>query len=259
MILNGSSSSDLPAQNNGRTHRVFLIDSHTILRDAVRLMIEADDAFDVVGEAGTVAGALPLIDVLEPDVVVTDIPMPHVLGIQLISALRACRPQLAILVLTTIRTPDRVAAALNAGAQGYILKECRRAELLVALSEVAAGRRYMSKGACTPNRDSTACESSPSGSTTPANLTPRQREVLRSVALGYGNKEIAHMLGVTAKAVQKHRDRLRSVLNVQSTAGLTMYAVREGLVSGLRTIDAPPTPSVIPVSRARLRPDRNSA
>jgi DNA-binding NarL/FixJ family response regulator len=242
MTLNDSSGSDLPAQDDRQPHRILLIVSQTILRQAVRMMIDADDNFDVVGEAGTVAEALRLVDLLEPDVVLTDIPMPDRSGVQLISELRAQRPQLAILVLTTLRTPDRVAAALKAGALGYILKDCGRAELLAALDAVAAGRKYLCKGLRTPSRRSAARGPSESGGAPVTSLTERQRQVLRSVALGYGNKEIAHMLGVSTKAVQKHRDRIRTVLNVQSTAGLTMYAVREGLVSALRTVDTQLTP-----------------
>jgi two-component system nitrate/nitrite response regulator NarL len=249
MTLNDSSRSDLPAQDDRHTHRVFLIDSHTILREAVRLMVDANDEFDVVGEAGTVAEALHRIDLLEPDVVLTDIPMPDRSGVQLISELRARRPQLAILVLTTLRTPDRVAAAIKAGALGYILKDCGRAELLAALGEVAAGRKYLCKGLEMPGRRSATREPFASASTAATSLTERQRQVLRSVALGCGNKEIAQMLGIGTKAVQKHRDRLRNLLNVQTTAGLTMYAVREGLVSDLRTVDTPSMLVGIPAGR----------
>jgi two-component system nitrate/nitrite response regulator NarL len=239
MTLNDPSGSDLPAQDDRQPYRIFLIDSQTILREAVRLMVDANDKFDVVGEAGTVAEALLRIDLLEPDVVLTDIPMPDRSGVQLISELHARRPQLGILVLTALRTPDRAAAAIKAGALGYILKDCGRAELLAGLGEVAAGRKYLCKGLEMPRRRSSAREPFAKPSTAATSLTERQRQVLRSVALGCGNKEIAQTLGISTKAVQKHRDRLRNVLNVQSTAGLTMYAVREGLVSDLHTVDTP--------------------
>jgi DNA-binding NarL/FixJ family response regulator len=231
MTLNESSGCNLPAQDSRHIHRIMLIDSHTILREAVRLMVNEKETFDVVGEAGTATEALQLIDVLLPDVVLTDIPLPDRSGVQFISELRSRRPHLAILVLTALRTPDRAAAAMKAGALGYVLKDCGRPELLAAITEVAAGRKYLCKALGPPSRRTATRDLSRRANTAASSLSERQRQVLRSVALGYGNKEIAQMLGVSAKAVQKHRGRLRTVLDLQGTAGLTTYAVREGLVS----------------------------
>jgi DNA-binding NarL/FixJ family response regulator len=251
MTLNASSGCSSPAQDGQPIHRILLIDSLTILREAVRVMVHANENFAVVGEAGTAAEALPLIDLLRPDVVLTDIPLPDRSGVQFISELQSRHPHLAILVLTALRTPDRVAAALKAGALGYVLKDCGRPELLAAISEVAAGRKYLCK-ALELSRRNAARDLPRRGSTAASGLSERQRQVLRSVALGYGNKEIAQMLGVSAKAVQKHRGRIRNVLDVQSTAGLTMYAVREGLVSDACATDVELTSSGTPPRRYRF-------
>jgi DNA-binding NarL/FixJ family response regulator len=252
MTLNDLPGCNSPAQEGRHIHRILLIDSHTILREGVRLMVHEHENFDVVGEAGTATEALEVIDRLQPDVVLTDIPLPDRSGVQFISELQSRRPQVAILVLTALRTPDRVAAALKAGALGYVLKDCGCPELLAAIGEVAVGRKYLCKSLKVPSRRTAARDLPTRVSTAASSLSERQRQVLRSVALGYGNKEIAQMLGVSAKAVQKHRGRLRNVLDLQSTAGLTMYAVREGLVSDVCAVDVELTSCGTPPRRHRF-------
>jgi DNA-binding NarL/FixJ family response regulator len=188
----------------------------------MRQIVDRDAALEVVGDVGSASEALTLIDSLKPDVILTDIALPDRWGMKFISELHSRWPNIGILVLTELG-PSTAEAAREAGALGYLPKTCGSAELLRAIAQVARGqspqlqRRRAGVGGPSPR--------------TPAvKLTSRQLEVLRSVALGYSNREIAQMLGISAKGVSKHRARLRNALDLRSTAGLTRYALREGLV-----------------------------
>jgi len=229
MTFNDSTACELAAQTT-RTCRVLLIDGHRILREAVRSIIDASEGFQVVGEAAGATQALQLIESLQPDLVLTDLPLPDRSGVKFIAEFLLRRPQAAVLVLSAVRDKERANGAMKAGARGYLRKDCGRAELLAALREVSAGRRYVCESFSAPRRRSAREEPEIGGNPT-TDLSERQLEVLRSVALGYRNKDIAQRLSVSVKAVQKHRARLSNLLNLHGTAALTLYAVRTGLVS----------------------------
>jgi DNA-binding NarL/FixJ family response regulator len=212
-----------PAQQVSRNCRVLLINEHRILREAVRLIVNMADGFEVVGDADSATKALQLIEALQPDLVVTELPLPDRSDARFIGELLTSCPHAAILVISAVRNSKEVTATMRAGALGYIRNDAGRAELLNALREVAAGRRYRSK-----SFDSQPCRNSP------IELTYRQIAVLRLVALGYHNTDIADRLGVTPKAVQQQRARLMELLDLHGTAALTAYAVRKGLVSESR-------------------------
>jgi len=207
--------------------RIVVIDSQRILRQALRILLAAEDGFTVVGDAGQASEALELVGALQPDVVVTDLHLTEGSGVQIIEQIHVRFPKVAILVLTAVRAHDVVAAVKKAGALGYVLKDRGRGELLSALREVAAGRWYRSVAAAAPVARRRVDEGSYL-STRAADLTDRQRQVLRGVALGYRAREIAQMLGVSVKAVHKQRERLRDALQLNSTAALTRFALREG-------------------------------
>ena len=211
-----------------RACRIVVIDDQRILRQALPLLLAAEQEFAVVGDAGQGSEALELIGALRPDVVVTDLHMTEGSGVQLIEQIHARFPKVAILVLTAARAHDVVAAVRKAGALGYVLKDRGRGELLSALREVAAGRWYRS--IIPPGSAArVAIDAGSSLSTRAAYLTERQRQVLRWVALGYRAREIAQKLGVSVRAVHKQRERLRDALQLSSTAALTRFAAREGL------------------------------
>lgn len=213
-----------------RASRIVLVDGHQIFRHAVRMLFADDAAFEVAGECGTARAALELVDALQPQVVITELQLPDSQGVELIEQLRARQPGAAILVLTTLRARERVAASRRAGALGYLLKECGRAELLHAVRAVAAGRRYRSN-ALSPRAPRARLNSS-GGMQVGAQaavLTERQRTVLRSLALGYRTREIAQMLGVSVRAIYRQRESLRNTLQLNSTAALTRFAVYEGI------------------------------
>ena len=189
-------------------------------------MLITQEKFAVVAEAGRASEALELIGSVQPDVVVTELHLADGSAVPLIEQIHARFPKVAILVLTSVRARDVAGAIRKAGALGYLLKDCERAELFTALREVAAGRWYRSLVAAVPAMRAPGDEASLSSRA--AYLTERQRQVLRSVARGYRTREIAQMLGVSIKAVHKQRERLRIALQLNSTAALTRFAVREG-------------------------------
>ena len=219
-----------------RAHRILLVDPQRLFRQALRGLLEAEPGFSVVGEAGSPAEALELVGVLKPDVVVTELHLGddsytrESCGSGLIRTLHSRFPATAILVLTSARAHDVAAAVRKAGALGYLLKEHGREELLRALREVTAGRWYR---AIVPEMSArTAARERRHLGNRAAYLTERQRQVLRSVALGYRTREIAQMLGLSVRAVHRQRERLRLALHLNSTAELTRFAEREGFTEG---------------------------
>ena len=178
----------------------------------------------MVGETGQRSEALELVASLQPDVVITDLHLADGSGVQLIEEIRARFPRIAILVLTEVRAHDVTAAARKAGALGYLLKECGRSELRSALSAIVAGRRYR---AGTPTIATRRRADSSGLGNRAAYLTERQRLILRSVALGHPTRQIAEMLGVSIRAVHRQREGLRNTLQLDGTAALTRFALRE--------------------------------
>ena len=207
------------------TRRIVLVDGQRLFRHALHVLLAAEDGFAVVGEAGQRSEALELVGSLQPDVVITDLHLADGSGVQLIDEIRARFPRIAILVLTAVRAHDAAAAARKAGALGYLLKECGRGELRSALRAIVVGRRYRSG---TPTITTRRRADSSGLGNRAAYLTERQRLILRSVALGHPTRQIAQMLGVSVRAVHKQRERLRNTLQLDGTAALTRFAVREG-------------------------------
>lgn len=205
--------------------RIVLVDGQQIFRQAVRALLSAEPGFVVVGEAGQLAEALEVVGRLRPDVVLSDLKLPDSADMQLIAQLRARCPQAAFVALTALHARDHVAAARKAGALGYLPKQRGRAELLAAIRRVLAGRRYRSE---LPRSSRHGVDGSRSAAGDAALLTERQRQVLRSLALGHRAREIAATLGVSVRAVYKQRERLRETLQLDSTAALTRFAAYEG-------------------------------
>jgi DNA-binding NarL/FixJ family response regulator len=211
------------------TLRLVLVDDHGLLRAGLRELLRNTSGMEVVGEAGSGDEALSLIETLSPDILVTDIGMPGMTGIEL--AERACQmsPALRVLMLTMHANEEYVYQAFRAGAAGYLLKDCTAAELEFAVRAVAAGEVYLTPRVAKPlvafylrhaeGRHGFLEE-----------LTPRQREILRLIADGHTTKEIARLLNVTVKTAEKHRTQLMQRLGIHEIAGLVRYAVRIGLV-----------------------------
>jgi len=216
--------------------RVAIVDDHIILRQGLRALLEIESDMCVVGEAGTAKDALDLVHRTQPTVVLSDIALPDQSGLTLIRELQHRCPSARILMLTAYCSEDYIRVALNSRADGYILKDASRAELLYAIRAVARGERFLSSGitARAINGLLSAEDGSRTGGPGTA-ITAREREVLVRIALGLSNKVIAKEMNLAVKTVEKHRSNLMRKLSLHNSAEVTMYAVRNGMVSADRT------------------------
>lgn len=208
--------------------RVLLADDHTILREGVRLLLEAQPGIAVVGEAGDGAEALALAHRLRPDIVVLDLAMPGLSGLETTRRLRAELPEVQVVVLTMHADREYVTEAVQAGAAGYVLKQAAAQELVRALRAVRDGAAYLHPAATRAliGDYRRRCDEASAGG-----LTPREREVLRQVALGLNNRAIANALGISVKTVEAHRANLMAKLDMHDRTELVRYAIRIGLIS----------------------------
>ncbi|MGA3122967.1 MAG: response regulator transcription factor [Polyangiaceae bacterium] len=213
--------------------RVVLADDHRIMRDGLRAVLTAAGV-QVVGEAGDGEAAIAEADRSHPDVVVIDIAMPKLSGIEATRRLRAKMPGTKVIALSMNSDRRYVMAMLEAGAAGYLLKDAAADELLVALDAVGRGETYLSPAiaAGVVDRALRARPSPSSGSDKP--LSAREREVVQRIAEGKSSKEIATILHIAVPTVDTHRRQIMDKLHLRTIAELTKYAIREGLTSAER-------------------------
>jgi len=213
------------------TLRVLLADDHRIVREGLRALIERLPGVEVVGEARDGREAVEAAARTDPDVVVMDLAMPSMNGLEATRRIVAARSGVRVLCLSMRADRDAVLAALDAGASGFLPKECAPDELERALRAVAEGGTYLSP-ALAGEVVAAYREGRDAGRNRPAQgLTAREREIVQLVAEGWSTKEIAARLGVSAKTVGTHREHIMAKLGVRSIAGLTRWALREGLTS----------------------------
>lgn len=211
--------------------RVLLADDHLLVRAGIRSLVEAIDNMFVVAEADNGREALALARQHRPDLVIMDITMKELNGIEATARLRAELPQARVLILSMHSGEEFVTRAIKAGAHGYLVKDSAPLELRIAIESVLRGETYLSprvsghvmrsvmRGAQEPRRESSFDA-----------LTPRQREILQMVAEGKSTKEIAFVLDVSVKTVETHRAALMDRLGIRDVAGLVVYAIRNGLI-----------------------------
>jgi DNA-binding NarL/FixJ family response regulator len=205
--------------------RILLADDHALFREGLKHLLEAR-GFTVVGEAADGHAAVRAARSLAPDIVVMDVGMPGLNGIDAARELRRDAPTLPIILLTMHDEPAYVAEALGAGARGFVLKTEATADLLRAVEEVMRGGLYVS-----PRLSSAVQDTIRTGSATPVDpLSPREREVLQLVAEGHTNKGIAGTLVISVKTVESHRASIMRKLDVHDTAALVRYAIRHRLI-----------------------------
>jgi DNA-binding NarL/FixJ family response regulator len=207
--------------------RVLIVDDHAVVRSGLRLLLEAEDDMAVVGEAGTARDAVFELRSSKADVVLMDVAMPGGSGIEVIPQLLHEAPETKILMLSMQDDPNYVRQAFEAGASGYVLKEAADAEVVAAVREVAEGRSYVNPalGARLVAAESEArkrAEADP--------LSDREREVLRLLALGHTNQEIAKMLYISVRTAETHRAHIMQKLNLRSRADLVRHALASGLL-----------------------------
>jgi DNA-binding NarL/FixJ family response regulator len=217
--------------------RVLLADDHTVVRQGLRMLLETDPGITVVGEAETGRQALDFTKRLRPDVVVMDISMPQLNGLEATRQIVREHPGVRILILSSYEDDEYVRQMTEAGAVGYLLKRSDGADVIKAVFEVSRGNAVFSPAIS--KRLLTYCHSTflPSGTPNlPAtSLTSREAEVLQLVAEGQSNKQIAGELFINVKTVDKHRQQLMNKLNIHDIAGLTRYAISKGVIeSGAR-------------------------
>lgn len=212
--------------------RVVIAEDHTIVREGLRALLSAGSDFEIVGEAEDGREAIKCVGNLMPDLVLMDLSMPRMHGIDAIREIKRQNPQSKILVLTVHKTEEYIIAAFQAGADGYVLKDATHAELLMAIKNVLVGRPYLS-----PSISERVLAGYLEGkrSLKPKSswdtLTPREREILKLIAEGYKNKKIADLLCISVKTVEKHRSNLMHKLQLHSVSALTAFAMEKGLVS----------------------------
>jgi DNA-binding NarL/FixJ family response regulator len=218
--------------NREKRWRVLIAEDHAILRDGLRALLTASADLEVVGEADNGREAIRQIGILKPDLVMMDLTMPGTNGIDAIREVRRRYPQMKVLTLTVHKTEEYIRTALQAGTNGYVLKETTHAELLIAIRSVMAGKTYLSPGVSErviSGYLSGGTEDQPA--TSSDGLTQREREVLKLVAEGMPNKKIALYLSISIKTVEKHRANLMKKLNLHNASALTSYAIENGLMT----------------------------
>jgi len=212
---------------------IVIIEPHGILREGLRALIELEVDLRVVGEASTGADGVRVVQSTDPALVITDIAPPGTQGLRIIEQLRAASARVHVLVLTAYCSDEYIRAALGAGADGYVLKDAGRAELLQAIRSVIAGQKYFSEPVSARLVSGYLRRNEPSlgaGAGVYPRITEREREVLTHVALGESNKRVALALRLSVKTVEKHRANLMRKLELHNTASVTLFAVRNGLV-----------------------------
>lgn len=205
--------------------RVLLADDHFVVRQGLRSLLERG-GIEIAGEAEDGHEAVKLACDVRFDVAVLDVCMPRMNGIDAAREILAAAPRARIVVLTMLVDEPQVEAAFRAGARGYVLKTQAGDDLLHAIREVSAGRRYVSPRVSSALLDSYLT----GGSIGKEPLTSRERQVLQLVAEGKSTKEVADVLGVTVKTAECYRSRLKEKLDIHHTAGLVCYAIRSGVI-----------------------------
>jgi len=210
--------------------RLLLVDDHLLIRASLRSLMTDFAGIEVVGEAGDGREAVLMVGRYQPDVVLMDISMAGLNGLEATRLIRKEYPHVQVIVLSMHAGERQVLQALRAGAGGYVLKESAPRELELAIESVARGKLFLSPAISRQVID--AYLGRMGGIADPLDqLTPRQREILQLIAEGHSSKQIAHRLDASVKTIESHRASLMERLDIHDIAGLVRYAIRQGLVS----------------------------
>src|SRR4051794_11394814 len=207
--------------------QVLIVDDHAVVRSGLRLLLDANEDIDVVGEAGSAQDAVFRARELKPQVIVMDVTMPDQSGVEVLPQLVHEHPDTKVLMLSMQDDPRYVREAFSAGASGYVLKEAADAEVVAAVREVARGGGYVNPelGARLVAAEADAARRADADP-----LSDREREVLRLLALGHTNQEIAQQLFISVRTAESHRAHVMQKLRLQSRAELVRYAMAQGLL-----------------------------
>jgi DNA-binding NarL/FixJ family response regulator len=206
---------------------VLIVDDHAVVRAGLRLLLEAEDGLEPVGEAGTARDAVFRARSTKPDVILLDVVMPDQTGLDVLPTLLHEHPDTKVLILSMQDDPQYVRQAFAAGASGYVLKEAADTEVVAAIREVARGGRYVHPelGARLVDAETAAARRAEEDP-----LSDREREVLRLLALGHTNQEISKQLYISVRTAETHRAHIMQKLRLSSRAELVRYALEQGLL-----------------------------
>ena len=214
-----------------KKHQIVIAEDHTILREGLCALLRTNPDFEIIGEAEDGRKAISCVEKLSPDLILMDLSMPRMDGLTAIREIKKQNPGIKIIALTVHKTEEYVLQTLQAGVDGYILKDASSTELVLAIRKVLAGNHYLSadisgkviKGYLEGKKDLSATSSW-------GTLTEREKEILKLIAEGYKNREISEYLNISVKTTEKHRSNLMGKLGIHNAAALTAYAVDKGIV-----------------------------
>lgn len=217
--------------------QIVIAEDYTILREGLRALLSSASDLEVIGEAEDGRSAVRCVSDLEPDLVLMDLSMPKMSGIDAIREIKKSFPHTKVIALTVHEKEEYILASLQAGADGYVLKDATRAELMTAIRTVLDGKRFLSPGVSEKVIEG-YLEGKRAGEPKSIweTITPREREILKLVAEGYKNKEIADQLCISVKTVDKHRTNLMRKLDLHTVSALTAFAIEKGLVAAKSNI-----------------------
>jgi DNA-binding NarL/FixJ family response regulator len=218
--------------SNVSLYHIVLADDHVMFRQGIKNILEKGDEFKVVGEAGDGLKLLELLNKVTPDMIILDISMPNLRGIEATREIKMILPEVKVLILSMHKDKEFVHSAISAGAEGYLLKEDADTELFAAINKIRNKCRYISPLLLT-ELTGELFQVHHSGQLAPQiePLTTREREVLKLIAEGISNKEIADLLFISIRTVENHRANMMRKLNIKSVANLIKYAIRRGYTS----------------------------
>jgi len=212
--------------------RILLADDHSILRAGLRALLNAEPDFDVVGEVADGNQVLQLASALRPDLVLMDVSMPGMGGIEATKRLKEILPETRVLILTVHEDETLLRSAIQAGASGYVIKRAAETELISAIQAISRGDMYIHPAMTRSLLKELTPEQPPKNNPDPqVTLTKREIDVLRLIARGYTNSQIAQQLSVSPRTVEGHRANLMDKLNLHSRVELVEYAERQGLLT----------------------------
>jgi two-component system response regulator NreC len=213
------------------TIKMLLVDDHAVVRSGLRMLLENEADIEIVGEAGTGREALALVDRLKPDMVIMDIGLPDITGIEATQKIKQTSPEVAVVALTIHEDEEYFFKMLQAGANGYVPKRAAPEELLTAIRTAAEGGVYLYPSlAKLLVRDYLSSDHDSSKKGALSELTDREREVLAHLADGADTQSIAEALNISPKTVARHRDNIMNKLNLHSRTELVKYAIRKGII-----------------------------
>ncbi|OGO12438.1 MAG: hypothetical protein A2Z66_09585 [Chloroflexi bacterium RBG_13_66_10] len=211
--------------------RLLLVDDHEVVRTGLRMLLESAGGVEIVGEAGTARDALEMVSEIRPDVVIMDIGLPDMTGIEAAREIKARRPETSIVALTIHEDQEYFFKMLEAGATGYVPKRAAPEELLTAIEAAAAGEVYLYPSlAKFLVKDYLSQEPQFKATRALDGLTGREQEVLAQLAEGASNAAIGEALGISPKTVARHRENIMRKLNLHSRSELVKYAIRKGII-----------------------------